>query len=140
MASVVSGGTTDRIMARVLIKVVRAGSGTPARYSSTVLGIAVPFGAGPPVREFAFFIGTVVSLRRRPQAHAPRLHFGKAAERVGFRIHVLSLQPLPIVIHVDQLTADVIGTLGNQKQSQMNLFLGVHAAGKADILSLFDFF
>src|SRR5579863_416705 len=38
MVSVASGGTADRIAARIFFKVLRAGSGTPARYSSTFLG------------------------------------------------------------------------------------------------------
>src|SRR5579872_757692 len=37
MTSFVSGGTTDRITARTLFNVLRAGSGITARYSSTVL-------------------------------------------------------------------------------------------------------
>src|SRR5271165_6452111 len=56
MASVASAGTTDRTTARILFKVVRAGSGTRARYSSTVFGAALPFAAGPRSRECAFFI------------------------------------------------------------------------------------
>src|SRR5271166_4205782 len=56
MASVASAGTTDRITARTLFKVVRAGSGTPARYSSTSFGMTLPFAAGPRSRECAFFI------------------------------------------------------------------------------------
>src|SRR5208282_2916534 len=38
MVSVASGGTADRIVARILFNVLRAGSGTRARYSSTFLG------------------------------------------------------------------------------------------------------
>src|SRR6516162_6482783 len=62
MTSVVSGGTTDRIAARTLSKVLRAGSGTPARYSSTVLtfallfATALPFAAEPRVLDTAFFM------------------------------------------------------------------------------------
>lgn len=41
MTSVVSGGTADRIIARVLIKVLRAGSGTLSIYSSTFFEAAV---------------------------------------------------------------------------------------------------
>ena len=39
MTSVASGGRTERIVARILFKVVRAGSGTPARYSSMSLAL-----------------------------------------------------------------------------------------------------
>src|ERR1700756_290198 len=54
MTSVVSAGTTDRIVARTLFKVLRAGSGTRARYSSTVLEVALADEARP--REVDFFI------------------------------------------------------------------------------------
>src|SRR6266403_2357723 len=43
MPSVVSGGAADRITARCLPKVPRAGSGTPARYSSMFLGAKLAF-------------------------------------------------------------------------------------------------
>ncbi len=45
MTSVVSAGAADRIAARTLRNVLRAGSGTPARYCSTVLGAAEVFAA-----------------------------------------------------------------------------------------------
>src|SRR5437016_4990966 len=56
MVSVASGGTTDRIAARTLSKVLRAGSGTPARYSSTFFGAPAPFAAGPRWPDFTFFM------------------------------------------------------------------------------------
>src|SRR5436309_2368171 len=56
MASVASGGTADRITARILFKVLRRGSGTRARYSSTSFGGTLPFAAEPRLREFACFI------------------------------------------------------------------------------------
>src|ERR1022692_471883 len=56
MASVASGGTADRIAARILFNVLRAGSGTAARYSSTFFGATLPFAAEPRSPEFAFFI------------------------------------------------------------------------------------
>src|SRR5437879_220843 len=43
MTSVASRGTTDRITARILFKVLRAGSGIFAMYSSVFLGTALPF-------------------------------------------------------------------------------------------------
>src|SRR5882762_8938661 len=52
MASVASGGTAARITARIFFKVLRAGSGTPARYSSTFFGATLPFAA-------AFFIRAI---------------------------------------------------------------------------------
>ena len=38
MVSMACGGTADRIAARIFCKVLRAGSGTPAKYSSTFFG------------------------------------------------------------------------------------------------------
>src|SRR6202023_2297572 len=56
MASVASDGTADRIAARILFKVLRAGSGTPARYSSTFLGAPLPFAAERRLPDFTFFM------------------------------------------------------------------------------------
>jgi hypothetical protein len=43
---VASGGTTERIVARIVFKVVRAGSGIPARYPSMLFGALLVFPAG----------------------------------------------------------------------------------------------
>src|SRR5580704_2621888 len=56
MVSVASGGTVDRIAARILFKVLRAGSGTPARYSSTFFGAPPPFEAERRLPDFTFFM------------------------------------------------------------------------------------
>src|SRR6266566_3968018 len=56
MASVAPAGAADRIAARTLFKVLRAGSGTRARYSSTFFGATLPFAARPRSLEFAFLI------------------------------------------------------------------------------------
>ena len=56
MVSVASGGTADRIAARILFKVLRAGSGTPARYSSTFFGAPLPFAAELRLPDFTFFM------------------------------------------------------------------------------------
>src|SRR5438128_5689232 len=56
MSSVVSAGTTDRIAARTLFNVLRAGSGTAARYSSTVSAAAVVFAAAGRARDEFFSI------------------------------------------------------------------------------------
>src|SRR5437879_9653522 len=70
MVSVASGGTADRIAARILFKVLRAGSGTPARYSSTFFGAPAPFAAGPRWPDFTFFMPGM--LQGLPlQVHAP---------------------------------------------------------------------
>ena len=45
MTSVASAGTAERIVARMVFKVLRAGSGTPARYSSTLFGASLVFSA-----------------------------------------------------------------------------------------------
>src|ERR1700690_3770928 len=79
MPSVASGGATERMTARTLFKVVRAGSGTRYRYSFTVLGTFV----GLPL----FFFFTLTSLlpqmlqylSRRVRARAP----GQACTRMG---------------------------------------------------------
>jgi|GEM_PF-6545664 len=55
MASVASGGTTERMVARTFLSVLRAGSGTRARYSSTLFG-APPFAGEPRRPDFAFFM------------------------------------------------------------------------------------
>src|SRR5712691_4783303 len=56
MVSVASGGTTDRIATRILFKVLRAGSGTPARYSSTFFGAPLPFAPELRLPDSTFFI------------------------------------------------------------------------------------
>src|SRR5271157_4439279 len=61
MTSVASGGAADRIAARILFKVVRAGSRTPARYSSTFFGATLPFAAESRLPEFAFFIRVILT-------------------------------------------------------------------------------
>jgi len=70
MVSVASCGTADRIAARILFKVLRAGSGTPARYSSTLFGAPFPCATEPRLADSAFFTRTM--LREPPlQVHAP---------------------------------------------------------------------
>src|SRR5204863_7760612 len=56
MVSVASGGTADRIAARILFKVLRAGCGTPARYSSTFFGAPLPFATKLRLPDFTFFM------------------------------------------------------------------------------------
>src|SRR5208337_897053 len=56
MVSVASGGTADRIAARILFKVLRAGSGTAARYSSTFFGATLPFVPELRLPDFTFFM------------------------------------------------------------------------------------
>src|SRR5438034_2900340 len=69
MVSVASGGTADRIAARILFKVLR-GSGTPARYSSTFVGAPLPFAAELRFPDFTFCMGAM--LQGFPhQVHAP---------------------------------------------------------------------
>ena len=57
MVSVASGGTADRIAARILFKVLRAGSGILARYSSTFLGVLFPFAVELRLPDFTIFMG-----------------------------------------------------------------------------------
>src|SRR6266480_2765916 len=56
MVSVASGGTADRIAMRILLKVLRAGSGIPARYSSTFFGAPLAFATELRLPDFTFFI------------------------------------------------------------------------------------
>ena len=58
MVSVPSGGTADRIAARILFTVLRAGSGTPARYSSMLLGASPAFAADLQLAGLARFMWT----------------------------------------------------------------------------------
>src|SRR6266550_6021342 len=70
MVSAASGGTADRIAARILFKVLRAGSGTPARYSSTFFGAPLPFATELRLPDFIFFMRAM--LQELPlQVHAP---------------------------------------------------------------------
>jgi hypothetical protein len=64
MASVASGGTAERIAARIFFNVLRAGSGTRATYSSVFFGATLRLAAEPRAREFNFFIRGI--LRRMP--------------------------------------------------------------------------
>src|SRR6266481_5463960 len=56
MTSVASAGTAERIVARILLKVVRPGSGTLAMYSSTSFGPTLAFALERLLPDFAFFI------------------------------------------------------------------------------------
>src|SRR5208283_3460023 len=51
-----SRGTTDRIVTRILLNMLCAGSGTPAKYSSTVFGAPLPFDAALRFAGFTFFM------------------------------------------------------------------------------------
>src|SRR5260370_34517005 len=66
MASVASSGTADRIIARILIRVLRAGSGTPARYSSTFFGATLPLAAETRSPGIVFLIGFSNSVKSSP--------------------------------------------------------------------------
>src|SRR6266704_3333735 len=68
MASMVSGGTAERMAARTFFKVLRAGSGTPARYSSTVFGATLFFAAELRLPDLTFFIRAMLQ-----EALIPRL-------------------------------------------------------------------
>lgn len=63
MVSVASRGTDARINARILFKVLRAGSGTAARYSSTFFAAALPFAAERRLPAFAFVLRTMTDQR-----------------------------------------------------------------------------
>src|SRR5690242_4715838 len=82
MVSVASVGAADRIAARILFSVVRAGSGTPARYSSTVFAVVLLLEV--PLLVFAFLMRQM--LQEFPyQIHAPwRCPFYTSARRANF--------------------------------------------------------
>src|SRR5438309_2245397 len=80
MVSVASGGAADRIAMRILLKVLRAGSGIPARYSSTFFGAPLAFAAelGPP--DFTFFMPEM--LQKLPlQVHPQPPYVPKSSHR-----------------------------------------------------------
>src|SRR6266403_2857934 len=80
MVSVASGGTVDRIAARILFKVLRAGSGTPARYSSTFFGAPLPFAAELRLPDLTFFMRAM--LQEAPiQVYASARRARRAAVR-----------------------------------------------------------
>src|SRR2546426_11184940 len=84
MVSVASGGTADRIAARIFFKVLRAGSGTRARYSSIFFGAPLPFAAELRLPDFTFFMRAI--LGELPlQVHAPdrREPFGFSGLTIG---------------------------------------------------------
>src|ERR1700676_3964511 len=56
MVSMACGGTADRIAARIFCKVLRAGSGTPAKYSSTFFGRLWPRAVDLGLPDFILFI------------------------------------------------------------------------------------
>src|SRR5258708_745731 len=60
MVSVASVGTADRIAARILFKVLRAGSATLARYASTLFGAPLLFAAELRLPDFTFFMRAIL--------------------------------------------------------------------------------
>src|SRR5258708_7233259 len=72
MASVASGGTADRIAARIRFKVLRAGSGTPARYSSMSFGGGLLF-AGIRFQVYSSGIRLIPMARGNPQTQDMRI-------------------------------------------------------------------
>ena len=70
MVSVVSGGTMERMVARREFNVLRAGSGTLARYLSTSFEVAVLLadelaGAEVRLRDFGFFMVDKIPLQAK---------------------------------------------------------------------------
>src|SRR5438034_6428383 len=91
MVSVVPGGTAVRIAARTLFNVLRAGSGTRARYSSTFFGAPLPLAAERRLSGFTFFMRAM--LQELPRQVRARDHqaarSGVAAVRVALRLALL---------------------------------------------------
>src|SRR5713226_8367820 len=100
MASVASGGTADRIAARILFKVLRAGSGTPARYSSTFFGAPLPFAAELRLPDFTFFMRAM--LQEPPlQVHAPDHHAAVRHEKChSFFSHTFTCPYSRVPVHL----------------------------------------
>jgi len=64
MISVEPAGTTERMVARSLSRVVRAGLGTEAKYSATVFGFFAgfrPLAVEAPLADFTFFMLGILS-------------------------------------------------------------------------------
>jgi len=80
MTSVASGGTAERIVARILLKVVRAGSGTLAMYSSTSFGATLAFAVERLLPDFAFHRGRLSRTAKIDCAIYPRLVFRSAVD------------------------------------------------------------
>src|SRR5258707_874178 len=91
MISVASSGTTDRIAARILPKVPRAGSGTPARYSSTLFGALLTSAAGPRLLGFSFFIPAML------QGLPFQIHASPSAEWSGANLISSCIGPFRLV-------------------------------------------
>src|SRR5580704_5482777 len=100
MASVVSGGATDRIAQRIFCRIPRAGSGTRARYSSIVFGAALLFAVGLRSPDFRFFMWLMLQ-EAQTQVHdtSPqrRLRVGRKsfAEKQKGRVPINKLEPAP---------------------------------------------
>src|SRR6266852_142379 len=89
MVSAASGGTADRIAARILFKVLRAGSATPARYSSTFFGAPLPFAAELRLPDFTFFMPAM--LQELPlQVHVPDHRAAQFSALANFHCFLLT--------------------------------------------------
>src|SRR5215472_810474 len=73
MVSVASRGTARRIAARILLKALRAGSGTLARYSATFFGAPFPLAVEP----LDFFFSTPKSIAKRRCALVRSIALGR---------------------------------------------------------------
>ena len=76
-------GANALLAARISFKVLRAGSGTPARYSSKFFGAPSPFAAAVRLPDFTFFMWAM--LQKLPlQVHSPdHLGFFRESGAVG---------------------------------------------------------
>src|SRR6266566_2151548 len=75
MVSLASRGTARRIAARILLRALRAGAGTRARYSATFLGAALPLAVALPA--FFFFTPESIAKRSRPLRPDRSIAFGR---------------------------------------------------------------
>src|ERR1700730_16053713 len=102
MVSVASAGTAERMAARILFKVPRAGCGTPARYSSTFFGAPLPFAGELRLPDFTFFMRAM--LQEAPvHVHACPVYSWLSLRRVSER------DPESVDATNDELTHPVDG-------------------------------
>ena len=61
-----------------------------------------------------------------------------AAQRIRVRAAVFVLELLPVVLDVNQLSRDVVGTFRGEEQGELNLLIGRDAAGEPHMFGDLD--
>src|ERR1700721_145586 len=110
MISVASGGAAERMTARISFKVLRAGSGTPARYSSIVLGARLGFAFGGSLADFPFFMCAMLQ-ERGCQLHQKGSPRGRGCCNIeDCRVAQPSSTATPGCVHLTRLAAAIVST------------------------------